>query len=141
MKGIPQRVLWHHLVCHVYLHDLGDLILSFDVPTTIGAATYEPADLVRYAGGGFSLFFDGSASGSGVAISDNATGADESGGDPVLAIDIPSDLLPSTGPTTYVPGQIADWDGSNYNLYETLANWPISSEVDAFSCQCIEINR
>lgn len=116
-----------------------DLILSFDIPTTIGATTYEPADLVRVSALGFSLFFDASASGAGIAISDNVIAADSCWRTAtrvtVLGLDIPSDLLPSTGPPTYLPGQFASWDGVGYGLYETLLGWPISSEVNALACQ------
>lgn len=115
--------------------DFGSLVVSFDVPTTIGAATYDPADFVRYAGGIFSLFFDASAAGSGVALSSNAIGADESAGQPVIALDVPTDLAPSAGPVTYVPGTIAVWNGANYGVFETLVGWPLSSETFAFSCQ------
>jgi len=115
--------------------DLGDLVISFDVPTSIGAVTYEPSDLVRYAGGVFSLFFDASAAGTGVALSGNVTGADAAPGLSIFALDIPTDLAPSTGPVTYIPGDIADWDGAGFNLFDSLAGWPLSSEVDGFSCQ------
>jgi hypothetical protein len=119
--------------------DFGDLIVSFNVPTDLptpsGIRTFAPADLARFAGGFFSHYFDASSAGSGIAPSDNVAGADESGGDPVLAMDIPSDLLPSTGPPTYLPGNLADWDGSSFNLFDTLVGWPVSSETAAFSCQ------
>jgi hypothetical protein len=36
---------------------------------------------------------------------------------------------------TYLPGDIASWNGLNFNLYDNLWSWPLSSEVDAFSCQ------
>jgi len=62
-----------------------------------------PADLVVYNGGVFALYFDGSASGAGIATSDNVSSADESSARPVLAMDVPSDLLPTTGPATYLP--------------------------------------
>jgi hypothetical protein len=115
--------------------DSGFLVLSFDVPTTIGAVTYDPADLVQYQGGVFSIYFDASAAGSGVSTSDNLTGADDSLARPVLAMDVPSDLAPTTGPVTYLPGQIANWDGVNFNLFDSLGGWPVSSEIDALSCQ------
>jgi hypothetical protein len=115
--------------------DPGDLLLSFDVPTTLAAVTYDPADVVRFSGGTFSLYFDASAAGAGVALSDNATAMDEAGGLPVLGFDVPADLSPSTGPPTYVAGQIAEWNGLTYNLFETLPAWPSSSEVAALSCQ------
>jgi hypothetical protein len=133
-QGVPRGVN----VDAVFLDgdDNGNLVVSFDVPTTIGGTTYDPADLVKFSGGGHGPFFDASVSGLGVALSDNVTGADQTGGDPVLAMDVPSDLLRSPlWPVPYLPGQIAIWDGVNYNLFLALLNWPLSSEVDAFSCQ------
>jgi hypothetical protein len=131
-QGVPPGVN----VDAVFLEtdDFGDLIISFDVPTTIGANTYEPADLVRYTGI-YSLYYDASAVPPGVALSDNVTAADAIALLDLLLMDIPSDLAPSIGPVTYVPGDIAQWDGVNFNLYTALNNWPLSSEVDAFSCQ------
>jgi hypothetical protein len=113
--------------------DFGDLVISFDVPTTIALTTYEPADLVRYTGT-YSLYNVSGVAYS-VAPSDNATGADATSLADLLAMDIPSDLSPSVGPPTYLPGDIARWDGLNFNVDTTLASWPLSSEVDAFSCQ------
>jgi hypothetical protein len=134
-NGVPPGVNVDALFLHI--DDFGDLILSFDVPTTIGPNTFEPADLVRFTAVGYTVFFDASASGAGIALSGNVTGADWSAGLDVLALDVPTDLLPSAGPVTYVPGDIAAWDGSipTYLLFDQLANWPLSSEVDAFSCQ------
>jgi len=119
------------------IDDFGDLILSFDVPTSIGAVTYEPADLVRHSGGLFSTFFDASTTGAGVALSSNVVGADASPGLDILTLDVPTNLAPSTGPTIFVPGQVAAWDTPNatYLLYDTLAAWLLSSHVEAFSCQ------
>jgi hypothetical protein len=116
-------------------NDSGTMVVSFDVPATIAAATYEPADLVRYAGGAFSLFFDASAAGGGVAASSDAIASDESAGRPVLGFDVPTDLAPSTGPVTYLRGTIADWDGASFNVFGALAGWPPASEVAALSCQ------
>jgi hypothetical protein len=114
--------------------DYGDLIISFDVPTTIGAMTYEPADLVRY-NGIYTLFYDASAAGSGVALSSNVTGADAAPALDILSFDIPTDAAPSLGPATYLPGDITSWNGAIYSVYDSLGGWPLSSEVDAFSCQ------
>jgi hypothetical protein len=41
----------------------GDLLLSFDSPVTIGGDTFHEADLVRFDGSQFTLFFDGAAAG------------------------------------------------------------------------------
>lgn len=113
--------------------DFGDLVISFDVPTTIALTTYAPSDLVRY--NGLYSLFNVSGVAYSVALSDNATGADATSLVDLLAMDIPSDLSPSLGPVTYLPGDIAQWDGVNFNVNTTLANWPLSSEVDALSCQ------
>jgi len=107
---------------------------------------YDPADLVRYTSNGagcgawqFSgVVFDASAAGAGVAVSDNLIGADEvPGGSWILVFDVPSDLQPSLGPPTYLPGQVARWDSiaGTFDLFDTLGGWPLRSEVDALSCQ------
>ncbi|HZN54864.1 MAG TPA: hypothetical protein VFB67_06035 [Candidatus Polarisedimenticolaceae bacterium] len=131
----------------VYLEggDTGNLIVSFDVPTTIGATTFDPADLVRFRRtgplcgnwglGAPVLAFDASAAGAGVATSCNAIGADRIGGLLVLAFDVPCNLAPSLGPPTYVPGDLVTWDGANFSLFEHLASWPIASLVDALTGQ------
>ena len=126
--------------------DSGDLIVSFDVPTEIAGAVYDPADLLRYtrtgpgcAGWQFAgLVFDASAAGAGIATSDNLIGVDEvPGGSWILVFDVPSDLQPSVGPATYLPGQVARWDpgAGTFDLFDTLTSWPLKSEVDALSCQ------
>jgi len=122
--------------------DTGPLIVSFDVPTSIGALTFDPSDLVRFrrtgAGcGDWALtagnpIFDASAAGAGVPTSANVIGADAFTGRFVLAFDVPVTLGPP-GPTTYVPGQLVSWDGVSFALFEPLAGWPISGGVDGLS--------
>ncbi len=124
--------------------DTGNLVVSFDVPTTIGAATFDPADLVRYkpTGGGTCAdwalsasnpAFDASASGTGVPTSSNVIGADEGPGILILAFDVPTDLGPP-GLTTFLPGQLVAWNGAAFTLFAPLAGWPVSSLVDGVSC-------
>ncbi len=122
--------------------DAGTLVLSFDVPTTIGGVTYEAADLVRYTPAGFGMYFDASASGGGIPDSTNVVGADVCGKSPTgaravtaLTFDVPTDLSPSAGPPTYVPGELAFWDGATYGLLVTFPAWPRSSIIDSISCQ------
>jgi hypothetical protein len=130
----------------IYLEggDGGNLVVSFDVVTTIGGSTFDPADLVRYGptGGGtcaswklaaVPLAFDASAAGTGVPLTGNVIGADSSADLVVLAFDVPTDLGPP-GVTTYLPGELVSWDGASYALYESLVGWPISSQVDGVSC-------
>ncbi len=124
--------------------DTGDLIVSFDVPTTIGALTFDPADLLRYqpTGGGSCsswalaaspLVFDASSAGSGIAISSDGIGADDADGGLILSLDVPTDVGPP-GVTTYIPGQLVFYGSGSYSLFESLLGWPISSEVDGVSC-------
>jgi hypothetical protein len=131
VQGVPAGVN----VDAVFLEtsDFGDLIISFDVPTTIALTTYAPSDLVRY--NGLYSLFNVSGVAYSVAVSDNATGADATSLVDLLAMDIPSDLSPSAGPVTYLPNDIAQWDGVNFNINTTVTNWPKYSEVDALSCQ------
>ena len=127
--------------------DAGNLIVSFDVPTELppGSGTlYEPGDLVRFEpSGGLGCAawvlsasnpaFD--ATGPGVVPStDNIIGADGGLGQTILSVDVPSDLAPSVGPATYVPGQLVSWDGTNFSLFEPLIGWPLSSLVDGVAC-------
>lgn len=126
----------------IYLRggDLGELVISFDVPTTIGATTYDPADLLVFkhvlAGcGGWSfsaLAFDASAAGTGIPTSSNVIGAESCGGKIVLSLDVPTALGPPLA--TYVPGQLVAWDGATFALFEGLSGWPISSGVDGVAC-------
>ncbi len=125
--------------------DSGDLILSFDVPTSIAGTTFDPADLVRYTRtvipGGCSdwqlvgVEFDASAAGAGIPVNYNVIGADRIAGETVLVLDIPGDLVPTTGPATYIPGNVVAWDGVSFKMFDTLGGWPVRSEVDALSCQ------
>jgi hypothetical protein len=109
--------------------DTADLILSFDVPTTIGATTYDPADLVRWAGGSFSLFFDASAAGPGIGTETDVTGADRRGTLDVITFDIPTTIAPPT----YLPGELVSWNGGAFASFYLDPLWPIESRVDAMS--------
>jgi hypothetical protein len=123
--------------------DSGQLLVSFDVPTTIGAATFDPADLVRFrrigpACGNWTLgapvlAFDASTAGAGVLTSSNLIAVLRSGGKLVLAFDVPTDLAPSLGPPIYVPGDLVLWDGVSFSVFVSLPAWPISSLVDAMA--------
>lgn len=122
--------------------DAGVLWVSFDVPTTIGAATFEAADLVAYrrtAAGcpGWTIepvnpVFDASAAGTGIPPSANVIGADKAGQLILLTLDVPTDLGPP-GPSTYTTGQVLAWSGTTWSTWETLSGWPGSSAVDGLS--------
>ena len=90
--------------------DAGDIIFSFDVPTTIAGVTYGPADLARRSGGSFSFFFDSSATSPPIPASTNVTGAGHRGSRTFLTFDVPTLL----GASIYLPGQIVTWDGSGF---------------------------
>lgn len=108
--------------------DTSDLVLSFEGPAAIGAATYDPADLVRYAGGTFSLFFDASAAVPPIPGALNVTGADRLGGSSVLAFDVPASLG-----ATYLPGELVSWNGVTFASFHLDPSWPLSSVVSALS--------
>jgi hypothetical protein len=130
--------------------DAGDLIVSFDVPTDVPPfpGTFEPADLVRFSPSGPGMCpgyaivaanpdFAAAAAGPGVPVSTNADGADGLPGTRRLfTFDIPTDIPPFTGPTAFIPGQIAEWNATAavWQLFTTLGGWPISSVVDGLSC-------
>jgi len=109
--------------------DSSPLILSFDVPTTIGGTTYEPADLVRYSGGVFALFFDASAATPPVPLANDVTGADRRGGRTVISFDVPTTL----GAPTFLPGQLVWWDGLAFGTFYADPTWPAGSVVGDFS--------
>lgn len=124
--------------------DAGNLILSFDVPTTLGATTFEPADLVRFSPTGaagcgawvlsaLNPAFDASTAGTGVALSSNGSDAATADGVTLLTYDVPTDLGPPAG--TYVPGQVVSWNGAAFAVYETLGGWPRGSTIDGLSCE------
>jgi hypothetical protein len=122
--------------------DAGALIESFDVPVTMGAFTFDPADLVRFvrtgpACGNWALAaanpdFDASAAGTGIPSSVNMLDAASVGALRIFSLDVPADLGPP-GVVTYLPGQIVAWNGAAFSLYEPLAGWPLSSTVDGLS--------
>lgn len=107
--------------------DTGDLILSFDVPTAISGPTYEPADLVRFHGGAFSLYFDASEVTPPIPITTNVRGAARAGVLLVLAFDVPTKL----GSLTFLPGDLVSWNGSAFAFFSHDTRWPISSRVNA----------
>jgi hypothetical protein len=130
--------------------DMGDLIVSFDVPTDVTGfpGSFDPADLVRFGATGAGVCsgyaivaanpdFPAAAAGPGVPISTNADGAD---GIPntlrLFPFDVPTDIPPFAGPTAFIPGQIARWNAptGTWQLATTLVGWPISSVVDGLSC-------
>jgi len=104
-------------------------VVSFDVPTTIAGATYEPADLVFYLGGGFLLYFDASVAA--IPPSVNLISADTSSGLLVFSVDVPL----TVGVTTYLPGELISWDGITLALFDPQPGWPAlrSSRVNALS--------
>jgi hypothetical protein len=124
--------------------DTGDLVVSFDIPTTLGSSTFEPSDLVRWVPSTASICpatwtlaaanptFDASAAGSGLALSINVNGADERNGRFLLALDIPASLSPPAQPTR-VPGNVVSFSAGSWSLFAVLQGWPTRTAVDGLS--------
>jgi len=108
--------------------DFGTLVLSFDVPTTIAGVTYDPADLVKFAGGSFSLFFDASAAAPPIPPTVNVTGADVYQGLTILTFDIPVTLG-----VDYMPGVLVSWNGAAFALFSAYVGWPAASVLNGLS--------
>ena len=106
-----------------------DVVLSFDVPTTIGGVTYDPADLVRSVGGSFSATFDASAAVPPIPPSTNLVAAARIGSLTVMTFDVPTRL----GAATYKPGELVAWDGATFSSYYAEPDWPVSSRFAAFT--------
>ncbi|MDX1388554.1 MAG: hypothetical protein R3344_05165, partial [Acidobacteriota bacterium] len=136
----------------VYLDgaDDGDLVVSLDAPATISGTTYMPSALLRYtrtlAGPcgwtlvGQEIDFRDAPTTLWNPAGANVIGADRVRGMWIVALDVPVDLGPSAGPATYMPGQIASFDGVTWDLFEDLPTegspgWPVTSQVSALSCQ------
>ncbi|HEY3174186.1 MAG TPA: hypothetical protein VGK94_00335 [Candidatus Polarisedimenticolia bacterium] len=109
--------------------DAGDLVLSFDVPATIGGQTFDPADLVRFDGSAFSLFLDASATVPPIPPTTNVTGADRRGPLTILTFDVPTTL----DGQTFLPGQLVSWDGSGFSSFYMDPGWPAGSGIDALA--------
>ena len=122
--------------------DGGDLWVSFDVPATIAAATYEPGDLVAYRRtgpgcDGWTILetnpaFDASAAGTGIPVSSNVVGADKIGGTILVTLDVPTDLGPP-GTITHTGNRVLSWDGAVWSVWESLAGWTIANAVEGLS--------
>ena len=137
--GVPPGVN----VDAVYLDggDGGNLIVSFDVPVSLGAFTFDPADLVLYikVGAGCGAWvlaaanpdFDASAAGFGIPTSVNMLDAARVGGLRIFSLDVPATIGPPVA--TYLPGQVVSWNGAAFAVYEPLVGWPLSSTVDGLS--------
>ena len=107
----------------------GNLVVSFDVPTRLDGIDYEPADLIRFDGVTFSLYFDASATTPPIPTTTNVTSADRSGSLTILTFDVPTTL----GTATYSPGQLVSWNGVSFALFSQPLAWPGSSQIAALA--------
>ncbi len=109
------------------LSSSGLLLISFDVPETVSATTYEPMDIARVNGdNSLNMYIDGSVAG--IPADANITGYHElCGSDSLFCFDAPVDL----GGTTYIPGQIVRYNGS-YSLFYGDAAFPDYAGMTGF---------
>jgi hypothetical protein len=106
----------------------GRIVVSFDVPVTLGGFVYFPSDLVA-VGAGFSLIWSGASAG--VPPDVNVVGAErDAAGSLVLTFDVPVTL----GSATFLPGQLVRWDGGAlFAPYVVDPSWPLSSILADFA--------
>ncbi|MGD8377288.1 MAG: hypothetical protein PVF68_14230, partial [Acidobacteriota bacterium] len=99
-----------------------DLLLSFDVPVVLDGIAYDPADVVRYdvGTGTYSVLFDASAVTPPLLTSRNVTGVAQVDGLTILTFDLPT----TVGGSSFLPGQLAAWDGAGLTLYDSPPGWP-----------------
>ena len=106
----------------------GDLIVSFNAPTSAGAATFLPADLVRASAAGLAPYVSGASMGLGPEV--NVTGVD------VLA---PNNLYLSfaaplsVGTTTFMPGEIVHYAAGTLTSFFKDPAIPQESALADFS--------
>lgn len=123
--GVPDGAV----IDAILLDGDGSLVLSFDVPVNLAGIEYGPADLVRYSGGRFSLFWNAGAAG--VPAYANVVGADrDSLGRLVVTFDVPTTL----GGVDYLPGQLVIWNGgTSFSVYSSDPAWPLSAQLRDFA--------
>lgn len=109
--------------------DYGELIVSFDAPTTLGPFTFQPADLARWDGFGFTYFMDFTNTSPAVPRSSNVTGADLRGGATIITFDVPTTL----GANTFQPGELVSWDGMKFTSYWSDPLWPAGARIDGLA--------
>lgn len=96
-----------------------ELWLSFDVPVTLGGASYSQNDVVAWSGGAFTLAWDGDGAPAVPSFANASGAARPSAGSLVFAFDVAVDLAGAT----YVPGQLVLWNGA-WASYAGDPGWP-----------------
>jgi len=106
----------------------GPLVLSFDIPVTLGGTDFAPSDLVLMDGSSFSLYWDAAARG--VPEEANLVGAAlDPAGDLVVSFDIPVTL----GAADYLPGELVRWSQGTFSSAFRDGSWPEGSQLRDFA--------
>lgn len=105
----------------------GNLLLSFDVPVTIGGVTYQPDDIVKVSGTSLSMYLQGSAAG--LPAGTDVTGFEAAGSSDYYMFHNPVTL----GGTTYMPGQVVKYDGSAFSLFFDGSGIPATAMGTGFA--------
>jgi hypothetical protein len=112
----------------LYLDSDGSPVMSFDVPVRLDGVWRGRSNLMRYAGGAWTLVWDAAAAG--VPASVNVVGADRlPSGEMVVSFDIPVRI----GGALYRPGQLVGWNGASFEDVATDPAWPPSAQLRDFS--------
>ncbi|MGD8279047.1 MAG: hypothetical protein PVH00_13510 [Gemmatimonadota bacterium] len=132
--------------------DDGNLLAALGVAADLGTGLVRPSAVVEYTRTGagacdwslVGVHTDLTAAPSTAYTPGSAriTGLDEAGGLLMIAFDIPVDLGPTTETVPFLPGQVVVYD-SLAGEFGTLLDlrtigvpgWPVSSEIDALSCE------
>src|SRR5262245_31692260 len=117
--------------------DLGSLVIGFDVPTQVGALTVRPGDLLELRKVGplcsnwivIGFYLDASITVPPIDVSSNTTGGDRRAADTVVPFDIPTTL----GVATFLPGQLAGWNGAAFSLQFSDPAWPVTEHIADFA--------
>jgi hypothetical protein len=111
--------------------DTGPLFLSVDVPARIGGLEVEPADVLRFAAGTFTLHFDAPAATPPIPSGTNVVGLDKLTTSLLLSFDVPTTL----GPRTSLPGDIVEWTGTVFSAFRRAQpnDWGIQHELAGVS--------
>lgn len=120
----------------IAIEGTGDLIVSFDSPTTVSSTTYQPYDLALVSGGTLSKIFDGYTTG--IPLLAGICGLDIMyNGDYIMTFDVPVSLSGSV----FFPGDLVLYDGATFSLYFHESTFPLGSNLNGINLEFMSPGR